>query len=111
MAGYAGKVAFVDLTSGSVVEEPLPEKICRSLSGGVGLGAKILYERMKSGIDPPGPENMPGFLPGLLNGAGTPMATKYTVVTKPPLSYTWDDASSGGLFSSELKAGRRIGVT
>jgi aldehyde:ferredoxin oxidoreductase len=110
MAGYTGKVAFVDLTSGSVVKESLPEKIYRGLIGGAGLGAKILYERMKAGIDPLGPENMLGFLPGLLNGTGAPMATKYTVVTKSPLSYTWGDANSGGLFSSELKAAGYDGI-
>jgi aldehyde:ferredoxin oxidoreductase len=65
---------------------------------------------MKAGIDPLGPENMLGFLPGLLNGTGTPMATKYVVVTKSPLSYTWGDANSGGLLSSELKAAGYDGI-
>jgi aldehyde:ferredoxin oxidoreductase len=110
MAGYTGKVAFVDLTSGSITKESLPEKVYRSLIGGAGLGAKILYDRMKAGIDPLGPENMLGFLPGLLNGTGTPMATKYTVVTKSPLTLTWGDANSGGLFSSEIKAAGYDGI-
>jgi aldehyde:ferredoxin oxidoreductase len=110
MAGYTGMVAFVDLTSGSVTKESLPEQVYRSFIGGAGLGAKVLYERMKPGIDPLGHENMIGFLPGLLNGTGTPMATKYTVVTKSPLSSTWGDANSGGLFSSELKAAGFDGI-
>lgn len=110
MAGYTGKVAFVDLTAGSITKESLPEKVYRSFIGGAGLGAKMLYERMKPMIDPLGPENMLGFLPGLLNGTGTPMATKYTVVTKSPLSSTWGDANSGGLFSSELKAAGFDGI-
>jgi aldehyde:ferredoxin oxidoreductase len=46
----------------------------------MGLGAKILCERMKAQVDPLGPENMIGFLAGVLVGTGTPMATKYTVV-------------------------------
>ncbi len=104
MAGYAGQVVFVDLTSGSITKEPLPEKVYRRFIGGAGLGAKVLYERMKAGVDPLGPDNMLGILPGLLNGTGTPMATKYTVVTKSPLTLTWGDANSGGFFSSELKA-------
>jgi aldehyde:ferredoxin oxidoreductase len=110
LAGYTGKVAFVDLTSGSITKESLPEKVYRGLIGGAGLGAKILYDRMKAGIDPLGPENMLGFLPGLLNGTGTPMATKYTVVTKSPLTLTWGDANSGGLFSSEIKAAGYDGI-
>lgn len=110
MSGYTGKIAFVDLTSGSIMKESFSEKTYRSLIGGAGLGAKILYERMKAAIDPLGPENMLGFLPGLLNGTGTPMATKYTVVTKSPLSLTWGDANSGGFFSSEIKAAGYDGV-
>ena len=110
MSGYAGKVVFVDLTSGSITRESLPDQVYRSLIGGAGLGAKILYERMKAVIDPLGPENMLGFLPGLLNGTGTPMATKYAVVTKSPLTYTWGDANSGGFFASEIKAAGYDGI-
>ena len=110
MAGYTGKVAFVDLSSRSVSIEELPEQVYRSFIGGAGLGVKVLYDRMKPGVDPLGPENMLGFVPGLLNGTGTPMATKFTVVTKSPLSSTWGDANSGGLFSSELKAAGFDGI-
>ena len=110
MRGYAGKVAFVDLTSGQVKKESFPERVYRSLLGGVGLGAKVLYERTRAGVDPLGPENMLGFLSGLLVGTATPMATKYMVVTKSPLSYTWGDANSGGLLGSELKAAGFDGI-
>ena len=54
MAGYAGKIAFVDLTSGLVTKESLPEQVYRRSIGGAGLGAKILYDKMKAGIDPLG---------------------------------------------------------
>ena len=110
MRGYAGKVAFVDLTSGLVTKESLPERVYRSFIGGAGLGAKILYERMKAGVDPLGPENMLGFLSGLLVGTATPMATKYMVVAKSPLTHTWGDANSGGLLGSELKSAGYDGV-
>ena len=110
MRGYAGKVAFVDLTSGLVTKESPPEKIYRGFIGGMGLGAKILYERMKAGVDPLGPENMLGLLSGLLVGTATPMATKYMVVAKSPLTHTWGDANSGGLFGSELKAAGYDGI-
>jgi aldehyde:ferredoxin oxidoreductase len=103
MAGYTGNVLYVDLTSGAITKESLPEKIYREHLGGMGLGAKILCERMKAKADPLGPGNMLGFLGGVLVGTGTPMATKYTVVTKSPLTNTWGDANSGGLFATELK--------
>jgi len=110
MLGYTGSILFVDLTSGAIAKESLTDKTYRSVLGGAGLGAKILYERMKPGLDALGPENMLGFLSGILNGTGTPMATKFTVVTKSPLSSTWGDANSGGLFSAELRAAGFDGI-
>jgi len=52
--GYNGKVLFVDLTSGSITEESLPEKVYRDFIGGQGLGVRILYEPMKPKVDPMG---------------------------------------------------------
>lgn len=56
--GYAGKVLFTDLTSGLTREELLTEAIYRSFIGGVGLGVRILYERIKPKVDPLGPDNI-----------------------------------------------------
>jgi len=103
MEGYTGKVGFVDLTSGSIEEELLPEAMYRNFIGGVGLGVRILYEHVKPNIDPLGPDNMLGFVSGLLTGTPAPMASKYMVVTKSPLTNTWGDSNSGGLFGPELK--------
>ena len=44
MNGYNGEVLFVDLTSGTIEKESLPEKTYRDFIGGQGLGIKILYE-------------------------------------------------------------------
>jgi len=47
--GYAGKLLFVDLTAKTIMEEAPGEAFYRSIVGGTGLGARILYERMKPG--------------------------------------------------------------
>jgi len=49
MGGYRGKVVFVNLTDGVITEESLPDAIYRKFIGGVGLGARILYEHTKAG--------------------------------------------------------------
>jgi aldehyde:ferredoxin oxidoreductase len=103
MKGYSGRILFVDLSSGKIKAESLPESTYRDFVGGVGLGAKILYERLKSGTDPLGPDNMLGFLTGPLTATQAPMAAKHIVVTKSPLTHTWGEANSGGFFGSELK--------
>jgi aldehyde:ferredoxin oxidoreductase len=105
-----GKVLFVDLTSGSIKEAVLEEKLHRQYLGGVGLGVRILYERMKPKVDPLGPENILGFVPGLLTGAPVPAAPRYMVVAKSPLTGTWGDANAGGFFGRELRAAGFIAV-
>jgi aldehyde:ferredoxin oxidoreductase len=102
--GCNNKVLFVNLTSGSINEEPIPEEIYRNFVGGVGLGVRILYERMKPGVDPLGPDNMLGFVTGILTGTKVPATSRYTVVSKSPLTGTWGDANSGGYFGPMLKA-------
>jgi aldehyde:ferredoxin oxidoreductase len=108
-SGYNGKVLFVDLSSGSIKEESLPEKVYRDFIGGQGLGAKILYERMKPKVDPLGPDNMLGFLVGPLTGTGIHGA-RFQTVTKSPVTGGWGDANSGGSFAPELKAAGYDGV-
>jgi len=98
--GYNGKVLFVDLTSGSVKGENLPEKVYRDFIGGQGLGVRILYERMKPKADPLGPDNMLGFVTGLLLGSGTPIGMRLQLVGKSPVTGGWGDSNVGGhLFS------------
>lgn len=98
-----GKVLFVDLTEGSIKEEKLGEKRYRDFIGGAGLGLRISYERMKAKIDPLGPDNLLGFVTGLLTGSPVPSACRYMIVAKSPLTGTWGDSNSGGYFGHELR--------
>ena len=68
MNGYMGKTLWVDLSKNKLTEEILDEKLCRDYIGGYGLGARILFSRMKKGIDPLGPENILGFVTGPFSG-------------------------------------------
>ena len=107
--GYNGKILFVDLTAGSLTEEEVPEKTYREYIGGQGLGARILYERMKPKADPLGPDNMLGFLVGPLTGTGIHGA-RYQTVTKSPITGGWGDANSGGSLAPVFKAAGYDGV-
>jgi aldehyde:ferredoxin oxidoreductase len=102
--GYAGRLLFVDLTSGAIAEEVPDETLYRTWIGGAGLGARVIMERTKAGIDPLGPGNMLAFLTGPLTATGVYGGGRYTVVTKSPLTGSWVDSSSGGYFGPELKA-------
>ncbi len=102
--GYMGRIGFVDLSTGEVKEEGLDYKMARDFIGGHGLGARILFEHQKPGIDPLGPENILGFTTGPLTGTSTPTGGRYMAVCKSPLTGGWGDANSGGYFGSELKS-------
>jgi aldehyde:ferredoxin oxidoreductase len=101
--GYVGKLLFVDLTKGTLQEKPLSEELARNFIGGYGIGARLLYDMMKPGVDPLGPQNILGFISGPLNGTGAFFGGRYTVVCKSPVTGGWNDANSGGFFGPELK--------
>ena len=101
--GYSGKLLFVDLAKGVCKEEVLSEELCQDFMGGYGLGARILYERMKPKVDPLGPDNIFGLLTGPLTGTPTMCSGRFVAVAKSPLTGTWGDANCGGDFGPNLK--------
>ena len=101
--GYLGKMLFVDLSRKEIQERELTEDLAKRFIGGYGVGARVLYDLMKPGVDPLGPENVIGFVTGPLNGTGAFMGGRYTVVCKSPVTHGWNDANSGGFFGPELK--------
>lgn len=101
--GYMGRILFVDLSHGTMQEEPTSEELCRQFVGGYGLGARLVWDRQRSGMDPLGPENVLGFVTGPLTGTPALIASRYMVVGKSPLTQTWGDANSGGFFGPHMK--------
>ena len=108
--GYTGKILWVNLSNGELKDEALDDRFCRKYVGGYGLGAKILFDRLSSGIDPLGPENILGFVTGPLTGTAALGASRYTVVGKSPLTGGWGDANSGGDFGPYFKLAGYDGV-
>ena len=108
--GYMGKILWVDLSTGEIKDEKLDEKLCRDFIGGYGIGAKILYDRMKPGADPLGPGNILGLVTGPFTGTPIPSGARYAAVAKSPLTGGWGDANSGGFFGPYLKFSGYDGV-
>jgi aldehyde:ferredoxin oxidoreductase len=102
--GYMGKMLFVDLTNRKIREEDLSEQLARSFIGGYGVGARIIMERMKAGVDPLGPYNILGFGTGPLTLSGMTSTCRFTAMGKSPLTGYWGDANSGGNFANVFKA-------
>jgi aldehyde:ferredoxin oxidoreductase len=49
--GYAGNILRVNLSTGNVTTEPLPEELVKNYVGGRGVAAKILYDELAPGTD------------------------------------------------------------
>jgi aldehyde:ferredoxin oxidoreductase len=103
MKGYTGKILFVDLSTGLIVDEPIPDEVYESLLSGVGLGCYVLHKNIPKGADPLGPDNVLGFVSGLLTGTGSVMTGRWMAVAKSPLTGGWGDANCGGTFSPAIK--------
>jgi aldehyde:ferredoxin oxidoreductase len=108
--GYMGKILWVNLSTGKIKTETLDEKLCRDFIGGYGIGAKLLYDRMKPKADPLGPDNILGLMTGPFTGTPIPSGARYAAVAKSPITGGWGDANSGGFFGPYLKFSGYDGV-
>jgi len=84
--GYAGKILYVDLSTGSIRTESLNRGWIRDFIGGMGINVRLAYDLIKPGMDPLGPENPVIIGAGPLTGTVAPSATKVTVTFKQPLN-------------------------
>ena len=63
--------------------------------GGRGFAVKILWDKLKSGVDPLSPENKLIFAAGPLTGLGLPNSGKLVVAAKSPLTGGYGDGNIG----------------
>lgn len=103
MEGYMGVVLRVDLSKERIVKEPIREELIHNYVGGRGVNSRVLYEEVKPGIDPLGPDNKIIVGVGPCNGTMVPGSQRFTVTSKSPLTGFLGDSNSGGSFGVELK--------
>lgn len=103
MKGYLGRILKVDLTTGEIAEEAIPDHVYENVLSGVGLGAYYLYNNIPKGADPLGPDNILGFTSGLLTDTGGLVTGRWMAVCKSPLTGGWGDANCGGNFAPAIK--------
>ena len=101
--GFWGKLLRINLTDQTSKAEPIPEEMLKKYLGGAALGAKILYDELKPGIDPLGPDNKIIYTTGPITGTDAPSVSRLNIATKSPLTGTVTNALSGGYFPVELK--------
>jgi aldehyde:ferredoxin oxidoreductase len=102
MYAWAGKILWVDLSSGQIRQEPLTATLQRGFIGGRGINVKLLFDAFEPGTDAFDPANPLLFGSGPLVGTLAPGGGRFNVTTRSPLGYL-GDSSCGGHWARELK--------
>ncbi len=103
MYGWAGRILRVNLSSGKIDIEEHPEDLRHNFLGGRGTNSRLLFNEVKPGIDPLGPENKLFFGTSPLTGTGLVTSGRIHVTAKSPLTGILGDSNAGGHFGPELK--------
>ncbi len=93
--GWNGKFLRVDLSSRRVVVENYHADFATKYMGGRGFAVKILWDELKPGIDPLGPENKLVIAAGPLTGLPGPSLGKLVIAAKSPLTGGYGDGNIG----------------
>ena len=101
--GYAGKLLRVFLDEKKAKEENLNFDDLRKYIGGVGYGAKLLYDEVKEGIDPLGPDNKMVLTTSPLTMNAIPGGGSIELCFKSPLTNGWGESRCGGDFGPEMR--------
>jgi aldehyde:ferredoxin oxidoreductase len=103
MFGYHKKLLRVDLTNRKVEIQDLDEAMIRKYIGGVGIGAKILYEETGPETGPLSPDNVLAAVTGPCSGSGIPTSGRHHVVARSPLTGIFGEANVGGSWAVHCK--------
>ena len=103
MKGYVGKILYFDLSNSKKEIRDLNIYDAKRYIGGSGLGIKILFDETDKDTDPLGPENVLIFMTGPFTGTPVLCSSRYSVVSKSPLTAIFGESNSGGSWGEMLK--------
>lgn len=104
MLGYAGKILYIDLTTGKTRTEKLSEDDAKKYIGGIGLGMKLYLSNSKAGVNPLSSENPLVLALGPVSGTMFPTGGNgHAFISKSPETGGVGEAVSHGTFGAELK--------
>ena len=101
---WTRRILRVNLTEGSISEEPLNMEWADQYIGQRGLATRYFVEETDPTCDPLGPDNKLIFATGPLTGTMASTGGRYSVITKGPLTGAIACSNSGGFIGAELKS-------
>jgi len=102
IGGFKNRVAWVNLTDGSVEYKGVSDDDAKKYIGARGLGVKYVFDNGPE-VDPLSPDNILCVMGGPLTGTDVNMSGRLCVVTKSPLTGTVTDAHMGGWTAAKMK--------
>ncbi len=103
LSGFMGNILRINLSNMQIQIEELDIDVARKYLSGTGYATKILWDEMKGGIDPLGPENKIVYSAGLFTGTGCPGSDSLFSCFKSPLTNCWGESRCGGGMGIEMK--------
>jgi len=97
------RVAYLDLDTGKVNIENIPEEITRKFLGGRGINMYLLYRHVEPETASFSPQNPLIIGPGMLTGLKGISASRASVSGKSPETGLLGDANIGGYFGAFMK--------
>ncbi len=102
LGGYANHVGRINLSTGEIGYETIPEEWARQYIGARGLGVRYCLEAGPE-VEPLGPDNLLCFMNGPLTGSRANRSGRMAIVTKSPLTNTVTDSHHGGWSAARLR--------
>ncbi|MEM4474291.1 MAG: aldehyde ferredoxin oxidoreductase family protein [Candidatus Bathyarchaeia archaeon] len=103
MYGWNGRILRVNLSKKKVEVEEYNADFALKYIGGRGFAAKILFDELKPGIDPLGPENKLIVAAGPLTGLPGPSLGKLVIAAKSPLTGGYGDGNVGTMAAVQMR--------
>jgi aldehyde:ferredoxin oxidoreductase len=110
MFGYTKRFLRVNLTERKVEVEELSENLLRKYVGGLGIGAKILYEETRRETEPLSSANLLIAMTGPFTGTGVPTSGRHHLVSRSPLTGLFGESNVGGSWAIHFKRAGFDGV-
>jgi len=101
---YNKKLLRVNLTTGSINEEIIEDRIINNYIGGMGFGVKLLTKEVNPLIDPLSADNKIIISVGPLTATAAPLFAQTCLVTKSPLTNGVINCYAGGYLGYKIKS-------
>jgi aldehyde:ferredoxin oxidoreductase len=103
LGGYFGKQLRISLDTKETSVEEIDSAVLKKYLGGVGYGARVLYDEIEKGIDPLSADNKIIFATSPLTANNIPGGGSIMLCFKSPLTHVWGESRCGGDFGPDLR--------